>query len=755
MKTRMLAGAALLAVAVTCLLGGTTASVAALGDVLKDNDPGGPQGDGRGLAFDGINLYSTLAGDPNIYKMTTAGGPGSAVATLPVPLGDPRVAVGGPLAWDGTNLWIADDASLVVYQVDPVSGATLFSCDIAAANPGHPALASLNNPDGLDYANGELIVSGYMSRPGSVESNAIAFVDPATCVINSWFAAPAGLGVAGFGTTGVASDGTNLWHATPGGAGSSTHFFQTDAAGTTTGATFNYGRQHHDLAYDTVTFAPLCALWAHEGSFAVPPGALPPPIIKKEHITAFEIPCAPGENLPPRCDAGGRYSAECSEGGGTLSLDGTGSSDPEGHPLTYAWTTDCAGGSIVDPSGSLTTLTASGPPPCPVNCTVELTVTDDAGQSATCTAPVTIADTTPPIVGGPGDLALECNEQGGVSATDPNVLAWLALASANDSCGNASLGNDAPAFFPSACDGATTPVTFTGTDDCLNSATAIGNLTVSDTTGPALSVPAPLVIECPGPGGIPSSDPQIMAWLDSATATDICGTASVTNDAPAFFEVTCGSTTPVTFTATDNCGRMTSLSSTITITDSQGPVITVPMHKMIACRDPFGIPATDPQIQGWLDSATATDVCSGVVPVSNDAPAIFPINCEPKTGTTVNWSAQDSCGNPATASSIMQVVDFVEPVLIEPPVLNLTCPILDPPESDPRIAAWLATAVSYDECSTSVSLSWVLPADIQGGQCPLGKKLTVQFTSVDTCGNIETQKSHIKISRKQPSDKKK
>src|SRR2546426_8598267 len=64
-------------------------------------------GNGRGMAFDGVNLYITRVGDSSIYKITPPL-PTGPVVTIPVPGGDPRVSAGGPLAWDGSALWTVD-----------------------------------------------------------------------------------------------------------------------------------------------------------------------------------------------------------------------------------------------------------------------------------------------------------------------------------------------------------------------------------------------------------------------------------------------------------------------------------------------------------------------------------------------------------------------------------------------------------------------------------------------------------------------
>jgi hypothetical protein len=117
---------------------------------------------------------------------------------------------------------------------------------------------------------------------------------------------------------------------------------------------------------------------------------------------------------------------------------------------------------------------------------VTLTVTDSGGLSDEASADVTVADTMAPTVTAPSPLVLECNTQGGVDGTDPQIVAWLASASADDQCaGSLPVTNDAPEFFPAGCTpGATTVVEFSAVDDCNNVGTASSTVTVADTQGP-------------------------------------------------------------------------------------------------------------------------------------------------------------------------------------------------------------------------------------------------------------------------------
>ncbi len=94
----------------------------------------------------------------------------------------------------------------------------------------------------------------------------------------------------------------------------------------------------------------------------------------------------------------------------------------------------------------------------------------------------------PPEVQAPPPLTLECNAPGGVAGDDPQIVGWLAQASATDGCDVVTVSHDAPAFFSAACPpGNATVVTFqSSTDSCGASDAASSMVTVTDTTAPAV-----------------------------------------------------------------------------------------------------------------------------------------------------------------------------------------------------------------------------------------------------------------------------
>ena len=204
--------------------------------------------------------------------------------------------------------------------------------------------------------------------------------------------------------------------------------------------------------------------------------------------------------------------------------------------------------------------------------------------------------TVPPLV------QSDCTEPGGVDAQEAIIQDWLDQASASSTCGDVDLVNDAPAFFASCVPGdpevaANYDVTFNATHVCGQMAEETSTVSVVHIAVPDINPPAPLELECNGPGGVLATDPQVASWLDSVAGTDSCDDVnSFTNSAPALFESGCapGQTTQVIFTGIDECGNSNFDSSTVTVVDSTAPELTVdlveaclwpPNHKYVCFKD--------------------------------------------------------------------------------------------------------------------------------------------------------------------------
>lgn len=99
-------------------------------------------------------------------------------------------------------------------------------------------------------------------------------------------------------------------------------------------------------------------------------------------------------------------------------------------------------------------------------------------------SPTAIEDTLDPSIACPADIVVECTGNGGATADNPQIAAFLAGASGSDACDpSVDIGNDAPAFFGLG----DTLVTFTATDASGNSALCAAKVTVADTQPPTIS----------------------------------------------------------------------------------------------------------------------------------------------------------------------------------------------------------------------------------------------------------------------------
>jgi pimeloyl-ACP methyl ester carboxylesterase len=409
-------------------------------------------------------------------------------------------------------------------------------------------------------------------------------------------------------------------------------------------------------------------------------------------------------------------------------LDGSGSSDPDGDTLTYAWT---------GPTGVL-----EGPNPTavlpPGTHELTLTVHDGKGQIASDTVVITVEDTTPPVLSVPAPVTVEQT-----SLTGTPVL--LPPTTATDNCGVPTVTSDAPAVFPLG----TTTVTFTAVDLYGNTTTGTTTVTVVDTTPPVIAnVPPPVTVEQATSAGT-------LVTLALPTASDICDVApllTTSHPTPAVFPL---GATIITVTATDASGNVGTATTKVTVVDTQPPVLTnVPPPVTVEQTSHKGTPVP-------LPLPKATDICDAAPDVKSNAPAVFPL------GTTrVTFIATDDSGNQAKASTTVTVVDT------KPPVIQGITPspdVLWPPNRAMR-SVDLNVSV-YDICDTkpfckivSVSSSepvtgpgdkttpdWVITGNLTVGLRAErrgngnGRVYTIQLRCADDSGNSSTRTTKVTV----------
>jgi len=195
------------------------------------------------------------------------------------------------------------------------------------------------------------------------------------------------------------------------------------------------------------------------------------------------------------------------------------------------------------------TITNDAPATFPIGTTTVTWIATDAnGNSSTATQLVTVtlaADTTPPVVTAPANVTVEAT-----GVTTPVTLGTATVTDNVDTGLAATASPNGP--FPVG----TTTVTWTATDAAGNVGAATQLVTITDTTPPAITVPADVTATSP-------DNQPVSVSLGTATASDLVdGAITPTSDAPATFPV---GTTTVTWTATDTAGNTVTAIQLVTV----------------------------------------------------------------------------------------------------------------------------------------------------------------------------------------------
>ena len=308
------------------------------------------------------------------------------------------------------------------------------------------------------------------------------------------------------------------------------------------------------------------------------------------------------------------------------------------------------GSSVVDNVDTGLNAIATGS----VNSTVPSTylitynISDAAGNAAiSVKRSVIVQDNVSPVVTAPANIIVAATDMNGTARTVAEINTFLQAATAQDAQdGSLSVTHDAPQLFPL---GATT-VTFTATDLSGNIATASASVTVNDLTPPLINLIGASSITLnvgdhfidPGHSVSDNVDSGLIATVISTVDTSSVGLYTLT------------------YSVSDLAGNAAiPVIRNVSVQDSGAPVVTAPASITVAATDASGTAKTVAVIDSYLQAATATDAIDGSVAVTNDAPAVFPLN----QTTTVTFSAQDLSGNIGQSQSTVLVIDQTRPVI--------------------------------------------------------------------------------------------
>ncbi len=340
--------------------------------------------------------------------------------------------------------------------------------------------------------------------------------------------------------------------------------------------------------------------------------------------------------------------------------------------------------------------------------TITLTITDMQSESSSCSATVTLDDTTIPLLTCPQDATFECTGPAGVPVEEVPLEAKV-----SDNCDQSiDVLDDRPVdTYPTTCDpNDATIVTFSAMDDAGNLAECTTSIAAVDTTAPSLTGPPDRMISCEG-----STDP---ADTGAASANDLCDSAVEVDYADTVLLGECPHQWTILrlWSAGDACGNTASTQQTIEVSDWSAPQLSVPQDIVIECDDP-----STPEATGY---ATAQDNCDDE-PFINYEDQIVPGDCPQSLTIVRHWSASDACGNGETEMQAITVIDNEAPILTCLDTVTVQC---TSPNGIPVDEVPLPVTV-IDNCDPDVELTDDRPEDFYS----IGTT-SVTFTASDDCG---------------------
>ncbi|HXJ56015.1 MAG TPA: immunoglobulin-like domain-containing protein, partial [Verrucomicrobiae bacterium] len=262
---------------------------------------------------------------------------------------------------------------------------------------------------------------------------------------------------------------------------------------------------------------------------------------------------------------------------------------------------------------------------------------------------------------------------------------------------------------PGACAGTYTRTkTWKAVDACGNeSGTVSQTITVHDVTKPSITCPANLTVQCAS--DVPAAD------ISAVTASDSCGTVTVTHEGDVISGQTCPNkyTITRTYKATDACGNFETCTQTITVNDTTAPTISAAgADATIDC------PATP-----VFTAPTATDNCAPAPTVVEVSDVTNPGACAGTYTRTKTWKAVDACGNESgTVSQTITVQDVTKPVITlnGSPAVTVEC----------HTSYTDAGATASDTCAGTVLVTTSGSVNVN-----MVGTYTLTYGATDPCGN--------------------
>ena len=329
--------------------------------------------------------------------------------------------------------------------------------------------------------------------------------------------------------------------------------------------------------------------------------------------------------------------------------------------------------------------------------------TDACNNTATETRTTHVEDTTAPeFINFPADITISCDDE------IPAVEYPTAVDNCDEEVEYAMTQDQMPGSCPQSY---FIYRTFRGYDNCGNERVETQTITVVDETAPVFDEQAnSFSYECNSE--IPVIQP---------TASDNCGAVTFTyiDAVPSVEGPACQVPMQRVWIATDECGNSSEFTQTITIVDTQAPVV-----------NPYTIELDMPCDAVSNEIMISAEDCNDVIITFSDE--LVSGSCAGRIIRT--YSVSDACGN-VTSGLIQQIINLIDvtgpAVAVTPVDVTIDCgetvPAYEPVWSDncaEELEFAAASSISADDCTTVINQSW---------------------TAVDPCGNTTTVSRTVTI----------
>ncbi len=322
-------------------------------------------------------------------------------------------------------------------------------------------------------------------------------------------------------------------------------------------------------------------------------------------------------------------------------------------PVTVACAGDVPAPNInavvaIDGCGGIVTVIFVGDVIVPGTCANRFTInrtyraTDICGNSTTCIQVITVADNIPPTLTCPGPITVMCAN----NVPAPNVALVIGV---SDNCpGAVTVTFVSDVISNQTCANRFTITrTYRATDICGNFANCTQIITVNDQTPPTLTCPGPVTVSCASQ--VPAINTASVTGVSDNCAN---GLITVVPAGDVISNQTCANRFTISraYRATDACGNTATCTQIITVNDQTAPIITCPAPLTVTSVNL--VPVPNPA------SVMASDNCGGIVVVAHIGDVTVPGPCANCFIITRTYIATDVCGNTATCTQIITVIDI-------------------------------------------------------------------------------------------------